>query len=95
MRSIIIKLSSALIMQPHYDVWLHNLAKIIAELKTRSYQVCLVTSGATALGRQSLCFSLIRNHDNSMPFLGNPRYLHAYEAAFQTIRSGCSASTYW
>ncbi|MBP6880514.1 glutamate 5-kinase [Candidatus Saccharibacteria bacterium] len=82
MRSIIIKLSSALIMQPHYDVWLHNLAKIIAELKTRSYQVCLVTSGATALGKQAYALP----HQKSRQFyaiLGQPSLFNAYETAFR------------
>jgi glutamate 5-kinase len=82
MRSIVIKLSSALVMQPNSKIWLHDLAKKIVELKEQSYRVCLVTSGATALGRQRYTSA----HQKSRQFyaiLGQPSLFTAYEAAFK------------
>ena len=87
MKSVVIKLSSALVMQEKSDKWLSDVTEVVANLRADGYKVCLVTSGATALGRQ-----LHTEGEESRQFyaiLGQPKLFELYSHALSknTIES--------
>lgn len=85
-RRIVVKTGSALVVengQPRHD-WLAKLASDIVSFRLRGFQVVLVSSGAVALGRQSVAASVANRLDQKQAAaaIGQPRLMSAISAAF-------------
>jgi glutamate 5-kinase len=88
-RRIVIKVGSSLMIGDDNQVreaWLRTLAEDIAELRRQSKQVVVVTSGAVALGRQTLDYgnrALKLEEKQAAAACGQIRLIGHWERAFQ------------
>lgn len=80
MKSVVIKLSSALIMHEDAKEWLNELPSYVKKLQIEGYQVCLVTSGATALGKRQ--HGAANETNQFYAIIGQPLLYELYSSAF-------------
>ncbi len=81
MKALVLKLSSALVMQEERTPWLSEFASVVSKLQAE-YRVCVVVSGAVALGRQAYGQTVPETHQ-LLGILGQPLLFNAYSEALK------------
>ncbi len=86
-RRLVVKIGSSLLVDPEQGLrsqWLNSLAADLAECRARGQAVIVVTSGAIAMGRQSLGLKrrAVRLEDKqALAAIGQINLAHAYQAS--------------